>query len=173
MATLKLDKHFDPDRCRHYVNNNLTVLHCHHYATLFTQLALDAQDLVNGTKLLYETSEDIFYKTLTDYYKDNGVTDQAEKTELAKEMFSSFGLGKIEAGTLDEKGGSLEMPVAYLDQGWLQKWGKYNSPVNFIGAGYIAAMFSAVFDKPVRSYKVEEQESKVTGASKTVLQVTV
>ncbi len=171
--SLVLNKQFDNDRCRNYVNDILTVLHCHHYSTLFTQLAIDAKDIVNGTKILYETSEDIFSTVLTDYFNKNNISDKNERLKLAQEMFSAIGLGKIEVSSLDENGGLVEMPVAHVDDGWLQKWGKFNSPVNYIGAGYIAAMVSASFDKPARTYTVEEQESKVTGAEKTVLKVSV
>lgn len=173
MATFNIEKRFDTNTCRHYVNNNLTVLHCHHYATLFTQLALDAKDIVDGTTILYETSEDTFYQVISEYFNKHSVTDPAERLEIAKTMFSSFGLGKIEAETLNENGGSVQMPVSYLDEGWIQKWGKHNSPVNYIGAGYVAAMVSAVFNKPCRTYKVEEQESKVKGASVSVLKVSI
>ncbi len=170
---LQLDKSFDTEKCRHYVNNRLTVLHCHHYATLFTQLAIDAKDIVEGTKILYETSETVFFEVLKGYFEKNNITDKTERLGLAQEMLSAVGLGKIEPDSFDESGGLVEMPVSHIDEGWLKKWGKHDSPVNYIGAGYIAAMYSAAFDKPVRTYKVEEQESMVTGAKKTVLKVSL
>ena len=39
-----LDHHFDRESCRHTVNGLSSVLHCHHYASLYCQLADDADD---------------------------------------------------------------------------------------------------------------------------------
>ena len=40
----EIDHRFDPVKNRHYLNGFCSVLHCHHYATLYTQLADDAVD---------------------------------------------------------------------------------------------------------------------------------
>jgi hypothetical protein len=172
MADLKMERRFDPKRYRHYLNDHLTVLHCHHYATLFTQLALDAKDIVDGTEVLQQTAEDVFHGVLSDYYKKQGVNDNNERMALAVDMFSALGLGKMNAASFDENGGQVDMPFPYVDEGWLKKWGKSKNTVNFIGAGYVAGMFSAVYDKPTRTYSVKESESKAMGAGKSVFKVT-
>ena len=172
MAELKLNKRFDAVKNRHYLNNQLTVLHCHHYATLFTQLGLDAKELVDGTIILQESAEDIFYNVLTSYFKENNVSDGGERIEAAKQMFSALGLGKIVINSSENSGGEVEMPSAHLDEGWISKWGKHTEPVNYIGMGYIAGMFAAIFDKPTRSFNVTETQSKVMGAERSVIKVT-
>jgi predicted hydrocarbon binding protein len=172
MAELKLKHTFDPKRRRHYLNDQLSVLHCHHYATLFTQLGLDAKDIVDGTRILKESTEDVFYEVLASYYKENNITEAAERIDIAVQMFSAVGMGKMSVVSNAESGGEIEMPYAYVDEGWLKKWGKYKAPVNFIGAGYVAGMFSAVFDKPTRTYTVTETQSKVMGAGKSLFKVT-
>lgn len=173
MAELKLKHKFDPNRKRHYLNNQLTVLHCHHYATLFTQLGLDSKEIVDGTRILKESIEDVFYEVLASYYKENNITDTPDRVDIAVQMFSAVGMGKMSVVSNAESGGEIEMPHAYVDEGWLKKWGKYKSPVNFIGAGYIAGMFSAVFDRPPRTYAVTETQSMVMGAEKSQFKVTV
>lgn len=173
MSELKLDHKFDPQRKRHYLNNQLTVLHCHHYATLFTQLGLDAKEIVDGTRILKESIEDVFNEVLKKYYQQNNVTDTSDRVEIARKMFSAIGMGKMEVVSYDESGGEIEMPFSYVDEGWLKKWGKSNEPVNYIGRGYLAGMFSAVYDKPCRAYKVTESQSRVMGAGKSVFQITV
>jgi predicted hydrocarbon binding protein len=55
----------------------------------------------------------------------------------------------------------------------MKKWGKAKAPVNFIGAGFIAGLFAAVFDKPVRTFKVVEKQSRVMGAEKSVFAVSL
>ena len=173
MVQLKLEHKFDANRKRHYLNNVLTVLHCHHYATLFTQLALDAKELVDGTKILKESAEDVFFEVLTDYFRENGIAGTTDRLDLAVQMFSAIGMGKMDIVSGEENGGEVDMPFAYVDEGWLKKWGKYKEPVNFIGAGYIAGMFAAVFGKPTRTYQVTETQSKVMGAEKSHFKITV
>ncbi len=173
MAELKLNHRFDIKTNRQYLNDQLTVLHCHHYAILFTQLGLDAKQLVDGTKILQESAEDTFFKVLTSYYKNNNVMDIEDRISIAMQMFSAVGLGKMVKNSLDENGGEIEMPKAYLDEGWILKWGKNNEPVNYIGMGFVAGMVAAVFDKSIRSYKVTETQSRVMGADKSVLKITL
>lgn len=173
MSDLKLQQHFDPQRKRHYLNDHLTVLHCHHYATLFTQLSLDAKELVDGTSILKESVEDVFYEVLKNYYANNNVTDPADRIDIGRQMFSAVGMGKMVVNTSQENGGEIEMPFAYVDEGWIKKWGKFKEPVNFIGRGYIAGMFSAAFDKPPKTYKVTETQSRVMGADKSVFKISI
>ncbi len=165
MAKLLFERKFDQKRRRHYVNDNLAVLHCHHYATLFSQLALDAKDIVDGTKILYETMEDVTAEMLTSYFTKHSVNDLKDRIEIACQMFSAMGLGRIVPLSIENSGGEIEMPNSHVDQGWIKKWGRYNKPVNYIGAGYIAGMFRAIFDKPGRFYKVIETESIVQGSN--------
>lgn len=169
MPEFKIDKRFDEEKKRHYVNDFLIVLHCHHYATLFTQLALDARDLVNGTEILFKTTESVFSEVLEEYFKKNSITDEKEKISIAIDMFSKIGMGKIEKAEINDKGGEIVMSFAYVDEGWLKKWGKYPEPVNYIGQGYIAGMLSAIYGKPAGSYKVSEEKSRVKGDEKSVL----
>jgi predicted hydrocarbon binding protein len=173
MAELKIEHKFDPKRKRHYLNNFLTVLHYHHYATLFTQLALDAKDLVDETQILKETIEDVFFEVLSGYYKKNGITDTKERMDIASQMFSAVGMGKMDIVSGDDNGGEIEMPLAYVDEGWIKKWGKFKEPVNYIGAGYVCGMFAAVFDKPLRTYNVTETQSRVMGADKSHFKVSI
>ena len=62
----EIDHRFDQNSDRHYVNGACTVLHCHHYATLCTQLADDAKEF-EGERLLKEAAEETFYGVLKDY----------------------------------------------------------------------------------------------------------
>jgi hypothetical protein len=39
-------------------------------------------------------------------------------------MFSAVGMGKMKVVSSGENGGEIEMPHAYVDEGWLKKWGK-------------------------------------------------
>lgn len=171
MATLKLAHRFDADSCRHYIGDLVSVLHCHHYATLFTQLAIDSHDLVDGTKLLREVTEDTVHGVLKGYFSQNGIADAKERLDVGQQLYAFYGLGKMAFVSPGANGGTVEMSTTHVDEGWIKKWGKAAGPVNHIGAGFIAGLFAAAFDKPPRSYRVEEKQSRAMGADKSVFAV--
>jgi hypothetical protein len=171
MGTLNLVHRFDPGRKRHYLNDQLVVLHCHHYATLFSQLAFDAKDLADGPRILKETAEDIFFDLLKSTFERDGITSPAERLDIGRQMFSALGLGTLAVKAHSPGGGDIEMPNAHVDQGWLKKWGKADHAVNLIGAGFLAGMFAAAYGKPVRTFKIQETASMVAGAPKSTFTV--
>lgn len=156
---LILEKKFDKRTTRHYMNGQLTVLHCHHYSTLYTQLAIDAGE----TKLLTEVSESTFYNVLTDYFENHTISNLADRVSIACQYYSAMGLGVLEVISMGENSGEIKLPYSHLDKGWITKWGIYDKPVNYISAGYINAMFSAVMNKPMNSFDALEISSIVKG----------
>ena len=171
MRKLILPTTFDKDRCRHIGDGETLVLHCHHFASLTTQLANDCT-LLDGKKLLAECSEDTFYKVLTDYYRDNGVNYLKDRIEIAERYFAEAGLGKLIVKYAGICAGEVVMEHSHIDEGWVKKWGIATQPVNHIGCGYVTAMFSAVFDKPIRFYTAKERQSIACGADVSVIIVT-
>ena len=167
-TTLLLQHRFDPKAKQHYLNNNLSVLHCHHYLTLYTQLALDAGE----TKLLADTAEDVFLEMLQNYFGQHAVTELSEKIELGCQYFAAMGLGKLAVDYLGEFAGKVRMEKSHVDEGWIKKWGAFDAPVNYVGRAYISALFSAVMGAGRGAYSVNEVESIVMGASQSVFNVT-
>jgi len=167
---LVLDRRFDPKTCRHSINGQVQVLHCHHYATLYTQLANDC-GMLDGKRLLAEVSEDTFYNILRDYYAANNISNIEDRISIAEQYFAISGLGKMTVRCASPESGEVELSTSHVDQGWIKKWGHKDQPVNFIGWGYISAMFSAVFDKPTRAYSVTETQSIVSGAETSRFEV--
>lgn len=163
---LELRHHFDPMSCRHYLNNHLTVLHCHHYASLYTQLAMDCSFL-NAKKLLAECMEDAVYPMLTEYYREHCIDKIEDRIKMAEELYAAMGLGKMEVRFMGPYSGCVILKYSHVDQGWIKKWGPYSQPVNYITAGFIAATFSAVYDKSPRSYTVTENKSIVCGEAES------
>ena len=164
---LKLDHKIDPKTNRHFINNTQVVLHCHHYTSLYTQLAID----IGETDLLVFSMEDSFYKQLSEYYEKYKVESIDDKKEIAVKHYSTVGLGTIEIISLDENGGEVKSEHSLLDQGWIKKWDKYDAPVNYIGCGFIAAMYSSIWGKPTRTFKVIETKSIVKGDSYTLYKI--
>jgi len=162
-----LDKRFDPMSKRHFINGFVTVLHCHHYSTLYTQLALDAKE----TDLLADVAQDVFYQVLSSYFEDFDTDSLDEMIDLCCQYYAAVGLGKMKVNFAGEFSGEVELEKSHLDSGWLKKFGTYDRPINYIAAGFISAMFAVLFDEAPKTYKADEIQSIVMGADKSVFKV--
>ncbi len=160
---LKLDHQFDPQSCRHTLNGQNIALHCHHFATLYTQLADDCA-MFDAKKLLAESTEDAFYPMLKQYFDDNQMTCIAKRIQIAEQMYAAVGLGQMKVIGAGPDSGLVELIHSHVDSGWIRKWGNRDQPVNFITCGYIAGAFSAVFGRSRRAYDVIETLSIVSGS---------
>jgi predicted hydrocarbon binding protein len=165
----EIDHHFDPGSSRHYMNGSCTVLHCHHYATLYTQLADDAKDF-EGEKLLKEAAEDTFYEVLNDYFNKRNMTTLEERISIAEQYWKAVGMGLIRFTGIGKYAATAEMEYSHIDEGWLKKWGSRNKPVNFITAGFVAAAIALANNKPPRSFVVKEIQSLLQGDDKSAFE---
>ncbi len=161
-----LDQKFEPRTCRHYLNGAPHVLHCHHFATLYTQLAEDC-GMLDGKKLLAEVAEDSFRKVLSDYYDVHDIMSLEDRIAIAEQYYAITGLGKMKVLFIGPDSGEVELEHSHLDEGWINKWGKRDKPANYITCGYIAGTFAAALGKKPRSFDVTETESIVAGAPKS------
>jgi len=156
---LQVKIRIDPKTKRHYFNDEVVVVHCHHYSTLYTQLALDAGE----TQLLQDVSEDMFFSVLSDYFNKNPTPELKDRIELATQLYGSMGLGSLEVRYLGQDSAGIILHRAHVDKGWMRKWGKSEKPVNFIGAGCIAGFLSAVLELPVRTFDVRQTKAIAMG----------
>ena len=140
-----------------------TVLHCHHYATLYCQLADDAAQF-QGRMLLVRAAELAFLDVLSTYFSEQGVSDLNDRVALAEEYWRICGWGTLHFDHVGILSAAAHMDHSHVDEGWLKKWGPRNKPVNYIGQGYLAAVMSAVYGLPAGSYRVMETQSIVSGA---------
>ncbi len=161
---------FDPRACRHTLNGENVVLHCHHYASLYTQLACDC-GMLDAKALLAECAEDTFYEVLSKYYAANGIDDMVDRIAIAEQYYSVFGLGQLSFTSVGPEAGTAELPFSHIDAGWIKKWGKSDRPVNFVTQGYISAAFAAIYDKAVRTFSTLETASIVSGAPRSEFKV--
>jgi hypothetical protein len=167
---LTLDHRYNAKTSRHYLNNQLSVLHCHHYATLYSQLADDIE-FVDGRKLLADVAEDAFYSVLQDYYNTNSIETVEGKIIIAEQYYTATGLGQMNVIYIGHESAKIELVHSHVDEGWIKKWGKRQAPVNFITQGYIAALMSLANNKPTKNYHVIEEESIVSGAERSLFKV--
>lgn len=152
---------FNKNNNRHYLNNWCTVLHCHHYATLMTQLALYA-DQFKGEQILKQTSEDVFYAVLADYFSGNDIQKKEDKVSIARDYYRFIGMGLID---FVETGNTIQakMEYSHIDEGWLKKWGNYKKPVNIITRGFIEAVAAHIGLKTPSRIEIEETKSLCRG----------
>lgn len=169
MSTKKLDieQSYDFNKKRHFANGSTIVFHCHHFTALTTQLALDSEKLADGVRLLIESSEDCFRDFFNTIYLRQNANSISDKVQLAEEYFAWVGLGKLKVVSLGENGGEVELTHSHVDEAWLKKWGKSETPINFIGQGFICALFSNIYNKHSRSYHAQEQLSIACGDVKS------
>jgi len=165
------ERTFDSSRCRHAINGVTSVMHCHHYASLYTQLADDAGDLFDGQKILHDTSEETFYPILKEYFATHGITAVTDRADIVQQYWAFTGMGKLVLKQVTSEGGKAEMPFSHVDAGWIKKWGHREKPVNFIGCGFLAAAFASIFDLPIGSYQVVETKSIVANNGKSEFRI--
>lgn len=165
---LLIERKFDPVRCRHTVNGETYVLHCHHYATLYTRLAEDCA-MLDGKKLLREVAEDTVYKVLTDYYAAHGVESLAERISIGEQYYVFTGFGQMRVVCAGPDAAEVDLIHSHMDAGWIKKWGKRDKPVNYITCGYVAGMLSAALGLSPRRFTVTETASIVSGAERSRL----
>jgi hypothetical protein len=167
---LVLKRTYDPRSSRQSINGEQYVLHCHHFATLYTQLADDC-GMLDGKKLMAEVAEDTFYDILRTYYAEHQVTGIPERVLVAEEYYAAMGLGLMKIRCAGPETGEVELLASHIDQGWVKKWGQREEPVNFMTSGFVAGAFSAIFDRAPRTYEVRETRSIVAGADTSKFEV--
>jgi hypothetical protein len=166
---LEIEHDFSSSSNRHFLNGIQSVYHCHHYATLYTQLALDAGE----TELLSDVAESTFYEMLNKYYTEKKITDIQDKINIACQYYSAMGLGTIEVQYIGDGSGKVISKKSHVEEGWIKKWNTYDKPVNYIGCGYVSAMIASILDKPIGTFVTLETESIVMGDKNTVFKTSV
>ena len=165
---VKYEHCFDAKRKRHFVNGTLSVFHCHHYLTLYTQLAIDA----GRTEMLKESARASFKPMLTRYFERHCTASELEtRVKTVQQYYGMLGLGKMEVLFIGEESGDVELLVSHADAGWMKKWGPYDRPINYVSAGYIEAMFEVVLNTSDKAFVAKEIESIVMGAERSRFRV--
>ncbi len=115
---LELYHEFDRARCRHYLNGQLSVMHCHHYTTLYTRLAMDAE-FIDGKSLLAGSAEDSFYVAFRDYFAARPGLKRANQLALGCQYYAAVGLGQMEVIYAGMDSGEVVLHHSHVDEGWI------------------------------------------------------
>lgn len=167
----KFEQSFDTKTKLQSINNMPSVIHCHHYTTLFTKVAME-MDHLSGTQFLSDSMEESFYIVFKRYFIKENILNKQERIDIIEQYFALSGMGKIKL-EINANGGHAILEFSHLDEGWLKKFkADATQPINFLACGYIAAAFAVVNEKRLRSYTVKETESMAMGASRSRFEVT-
>jgi hypothetical protein len=166
---LKKEFTFDEKTYRHSTNGFVTVMHCHHYMSLLSKLAIEFDD-IGGVRVLCESAEDSIRPMIDDYCMKNNVASFEDKLDVGRQYYSVMGMGLMKVSG-DKYQGEVTLTRSHVDQGWMKKWGNHDAPVNHWTRGYIAAMFAAAAGKSPRSYEVTEASSMVMGNTTSIFTV--
>lgn len=167
---LKTEFTMNNETNRRALNGHEVVMHSHHYLALITKLVEDLGDL-GGPKILCEVVEENMRNILDDYFLQNSLSSAEDRCRAGEDYFLTFGLGKMNISG-DESGGEVRLTSSHVDEGWTMKWGPHNKPINHLTRGFIAAIFAAAFNRPPKSYAIDETASIVTGAQESKFIVT-
>jgi hypothetical protein len=165
-----VEHQYDPKSSRHFINKKLSVLHCHHYIALYTQLAEDAEQF-QGIKHLKDAVEETFYPILKNYFVNYNVDKLEERVKIAEELWRTSGMGLLQFIHIGDFSASAEMTHSHIDEGWIKKWNKREKPVNFITQAYLAASLAAINNEQMKSYEALELQSIVSGAEKSIFNI--
>ncbi len=159
---INLEHTWDPGLKRHYTNGKQTVWHCHHYATLYTKLALETKD-EGGVDLFVQTGAEVWGDFLKDYFQKEGVSAVEDRIELARQYWKTIGMGLLSIESSAPESGTASMEYSHIDEGWIKKWQGSNQPVNLYTQGFLSGAFSTIYDKPIGAYAVTETASLAKG----------
>ncbi len=170
MIKIKADHKFDKNTCRHSLMGFQSVLHCHHYMTLTTQMAEDSNDLLGGVSILISTMEDVMYNVLSGYFKKNKVNSLKDKIAVTEAYFSFCGLGQMQIKHYGDFSSEAELLHSHIDEGWVKKWKKRDKPVGYINRGFLQGALKAIDGK---DWDSKEEQSIVCGAKSSIIKLWV
>ncbi len=163
---------FDANECKHYLEDQYFVLHCHHYNTL-THRALTATPYIDGKAFIFRCVRDDFYENLSKVAQNKGLRSGADVLKMAQEFYAYTGLGQIDLGGLTASGGTVVSSHSHLATGYLNKWGPQSAPVDDFGRAFAAAVCAVAFGLNVQQCHAEQTHCIACGAKECIFRVTV
>jgi hypothetical protein len=123
--------------------------------------------------LIYQAAEESSYDGLASFLEHfPKINTVKSKLELASTSYQYCGLGIINFSQIVPEGGRIVSPHSHHVTAWLAKFGKRETPGCFFSKGWIAGALAVIYEKPRRSYRVEELECKMTLARECIFEVT-
>lgn len=164
-------KKFDKQACTLEIAGRSVMAHCHYFMCGVLKTILGLKEL-DGTGIYTEEAEKAYYETFKGYLSIHPeLKTDREKLAVAVDMYRTYGYGNLILDNLSEGGGKAYAPSAFFVTGWLARYGRYEGFLGYFTSGFIAGILSAIYGKPVGSYKVKENQCLITGADKCEFEV--
>ncbi|MEO0306688.1 MAG: 4-vinyl reductase [Gloeomargarita sp. GMQP_bins_120] len=148
------------------------IFHCHHY-NLFLQQTIEDPAWIDGVTILRQSAQEIFFSLLQGAFGKLGVTQAAQRWQVARQLFSFLGFGQID-GDISPQGADIELRHSHYAQGWLGKYGatlQRHKPIDHVAVGYAAAALDAIYGS-LGDYQAEETQCQaVTRGDHCVIRV--
>jgi hypothetical protein len=148
-------------------------LHCHHYNCGLVK-ALEEMEGIDARSIIIQAAQEEFYDKFTRYVM-NHLSDRTaeEKLKAAAELYLFMGFGRIDFSGLSKSGGKAYADSSYYVTGWLAKYERRTTPVCHLTCGFLGGILSAVYEKPLDAYRVEETMCMISGQERCEFLITV
>jgi predicted hydrocarbon binding protein len=148
-------------------------LHCHHYNCGLVK-ALEEMEGIDARSIIIQAAQEEFYDKFTRYVL-NHLSDRTaeEKLKAAAELYRFMGFGRLDLSELNESGGKAFADSSYYVTGWLAKYERRSIPVCHLTCGFLSGVLSAVYEKSIDTYRVEETQCMISGHERCEFLITV
>ncbi len=165
---------FIPEKSRLELGSVEVSYHCDKFNTRILKNFEDVLGFEKGSLLLKKASESTTYDSLKIFLNQDDIKvnfdglSQEEKVKTILEMFKVSAYGAIEVSGLSPEKSVFVSKSSYMAEGWLENKDKFNwedreLPVCHDISGYLCAVLSIVYDKPVSSYQMTETKCRAKG----------
>ncbi|MET0029048.1 MAG: 4-vinyl reductase [Candidatus Thiodiazotropha sp.] len=142
-----------------FVEGEAMVFHCNHYLTNLQRTILDA-DYIDSRLFLIGSAADAVFNQLS--HLCDGMDRQTSRDTI-ESVYKTFGYGLIDLSDLTEQGGSVSTRKSFMSKTWAAKYGISHKPVDYYTAGFLAAAFAVMFDRPLADITVEQTHCMACG----------
>ena len=138
-------------------------LHCHHYNCGLVK-ALEEMQAIDARSIIIQAAQEEFHDKFARYILNHLNNAPAEeKLKTAAELYRFMGFGRIDLSGLSGSGGKAYADSSYYVTGWLAKYERRTTPVCHLTCGFLSGILSAVYEKPLDTYCVEETMCMISG----------
>jgi hypothetical protein len=152
---MNLERKYDKNKAKHFIEDMHFVLHCHHYNSQLHR-AIVATPFFDGKEFIFQVSRDDFYETIKTIIQRKNIKNQNAILNLSMEFYRLSGFGTMDLSGMDENGGKAISNFSHLSTGYKSKWGIQSTPVDDFGRGFIAAAWALAFNKKLASSRIKQ-----------------
>ncbi len=139
------------------LGDQLVTYQCHHHSLFLDQTVSDALG-GEGWAVRRQAAFEASHALLTSFYAEFGVVGPEERLELASELFSAMGHGRL-VFEITAEGGTVRGHELHYGAGFREKYGsvlRNRRPVDTFAAGFVSAAASLAFPSDWGTLEADE-----------------